>query len=111
MANPLRVAAIVTIYHPKSHADVIVTKFLKGASIDVDEVFRAIVYRKSDNQHHMVTLWFEDPDDPWVIDPTGAMTLGMPRMSDLPEWVPIKVFSEDLEYTVRDRAAAFAHTR
>ena len=34
MADHLRVAAIITIYHPKSHADVIVTKFLKGASID-----------------------------------------------------------------------------
>ena len=56
----------------------------------------------------MVTLWFETPDDPWVIDPTGAMTLGMPRMSELPEWEPIKVFSEDLEFTVRDRADALA---
>jgi|AP95_1055475.scaffolds.fasta_scaffold04877_4 hypothetical protein len=32
--DPLRVAAIITIYHPKSHADVIVTKFLKGGSTD-----------------------------------------------------------------------------
>lgn len=30
----LRVAAIITIYYPKSHADVIVTKFLKGWSTD-----------------------------------------------------------------------------
>ena len=34
MSDPLRVAAIVTIYHPKAHADVIVTKFLKGMSTD-----------------------------------------------------------------------------
>ncbi|MDA0337791.1 MAG: hypothetical protein O2782_21705 [bacterium] len=34
MSQPLRVAAICTIYHPKSHADVIVTKFLEGASTD-----------------------------------------------------------------------------
>ena len=34
MSDPLRVAAICTIYHPKSHADVIVTKFLKGGSTD-----------------------------------------------------------------------------
>lgn len=34
MVEKPRVAAIVTIYHPKSHADVIVTKFLKGASTD-----------------------------------------------------------------------------
>ena len=34
MTDRLRVAAIITIYQPKSHADVIITKFLKGASID-----------------------------------------------------------------------------
>lgn len=71
-----------------------------------DEVYRAVVYRKSDGQHHMVTLWFEDPDDPWVLDPTGAMTRGMPRMSDVPQWVPIKVFSEDRDFTVRTRPLA-----
>ncbi len=71
-----------------------------------DEVFRAIVYRRSDGQHHMVTLWFEEADDPWVIDPTGAMTLGMPRMSELREWVPLKVFSEQQDYTVRSGRVA-----
>jgi hypothetical protein len=69
------------------------------------EVFRAIVYRPADGQHHMVTLWFEDPEDPWVIDPTGAMTHGMPRMSQLPAWVPIKLFTDTVEYTVRPRDA------
>jgi hypothetical protein len=34
MTDRLRVAAIITIYHPKSHADVIVTKFMKGMSTD-----------------------------------------------------------------------------
>ena len=34
MPDRLRVAAIITIYHPKSHADVIVTKFLRGCSTD-----------------------------------------------------------------------------
>ena len=75
--------------------------FLRDLGFGPDEVFRAIVYRRSDGQHHMVTLWFEDPDDPWVIDPTGAMTLGMPRMSEVPGWVPLKVFSEDQDFTVR----------
>jgi predicted transglutaminase-like cysteine proteinase len=81
---------------------------LRDLGFSASEVYRAIVVRPSDGQHHMVTLWFESPEDPWVIDPTGAMTLGMPRMSDLPNWVPIKVFSESLEYTVRDRSAALA---
>ena len=77
---------------------------LRGLGFEASEVFRAIVYRSSDGQHHMVTLWFEDPSDPWVIDPTGAMTLGMPRMSELPGWVPIKLFSDTTEYTVSPEA-------
>lgn len=73
---------------------------LRDLGFREDEIFRSIVMRPSDGQHHMVTLWFEDPDDPWVIDPTGAMTLGMPRMSELPAWVPIKLFSETRDFTV-----------
>jgi hypothetical protein len=75
--------------------------FLRDLGFGEEEVFRAIVYRRSDGQHHMVTLWFEDPSDPWVIDPTGAMTLGMPRMSEVDGWAPLKVFSKDQDYTVR----------
>lgn len=77
-----------------------------------DEVYRAIVFRPGDGQHHMVTLWFESPGDPWVIDPTGAMTGGMPRMSEVPDWIPLKLFTESTEFTVRAspraRAAALA---
>ena len=57
--------------------------FLRELGFGEDEVYRGIVVRPEDGQHHMVTLWFEDPDDPWVIDPTGAMTSGMPRMSEI----------------------------
>jgi len=73
---------------------------LRELGFSDQEVFRSIVVRPSDGQHHMVTLWFEDPQDPWVIDPTGAMTTGMPRMSDVPSWVPLKVFTEHRDYTV-----------
>ncbi len=64
-------------------------------------VFRAILRHRRFERHHMVTLWFEAPDDPWVIDPTGAVTTRMRRMSEVSEWVPIKVFSDEVEYTVR----------
>jgi hypothetical protein len=73
---------------------------LRGLGFAEDEVYRAIVFRRSDGQHHMVTFWFEDADDPWVIDPTGAMTSGMPRMSELYGWEPIKVFSGDRDFDV-----------
>ena len=40
---------------------------------------------------------------------TGAMSPGMRRMSQVPGWVPLKVFSESTEYTVRrGRTAASA---
>jgi len=87
--------------------ELLVNQALRDLGFSDDEVFRAIVYRPRDGQHHMVTLWFEDPEDPWVIDPTGAMTSGMPRMSGVAGWVPLKVFSQDEEYTVRpDRSTA-----
>jgi predicted transglutaminase-like cysteine proteinase len=90
--------------------ELLVFHFLRDLGFPEDEVFRAIVVRRTDGQHHMVTLWFEDPDDPWVIDPTGAMTTGMPRMSEMPEWVPLKIFSDVADWSVRDgRYAAAPH--
>lgn len=80
--------------------ELLVYHFLRDLGFHSDEVYRAIVFRPEDGQHHMVTFWFEDPHDPWVIDPTGAMVSGMPRMSDVPGWVPLKVFSENEEFTV-----------
>jgi len=87
--------------------ELLVYHMLRDLGFPEDEVFRAIVFRPSDGQHHMVTLWFEQADDPWVIDPTGAMTSGMPRMSEVPEWTPLKVFSETEEFAVEKvRSAA-----
>ena len=83
--------------------------FLLELGFPEEEVFRAIVVRRSDGQHHMVTLWFENPEDPWVIDPTGAMTSGMPLMSDVPEWVPLKLFTAQSDFTVQDRMLLTAH--
>jgi len=77
--------------------------FLRDHGFPEDEVFRAVVFRPADGQHHMVTLWFENPQDPWVIDPTGAMTGGMPRMSERSDWVPLKLFTDTESYTVSPR--------
>ena len=88
--------------------ELLVYRMLREFGFGQDEVFRAIVVRPEDGQHHMVTLWFEDRGDPWVIDPTGAMTSGMPRMSEVPGWEPLKIFSEDERYTVEHRPLARA---
>ncbi|MCP3986729.1 MAG: hypothetical protein GY723_20280 [bacterium] len=81
--------------------ELLVYHALRDLGFGDDQVFRAVVYRPSDGQHHMVTFWFDQSDDPWVIDPTGAMTRGMPRMSEIPGWVPLKVFTEHAEWSVR----------
>ena len=86
--------------------ELLVYHFLRDLGFRDDEVYRAIVVRPSDGQHHMVTLWFESPDDPFVIDPTGAMTAGMPRLSEVSGWVPLKLFTETAEFTPQELAAS-----
>ena len=81
--------------------ELLVHQILLDLGFPATEVYRAVVHRASDDLYHMVTLWFEDPEDPWVIDPTGAMTSGLPRMSEIGGWVPLKLFSATEEYTVR----------
>jgi hypothetical protein len=85
--------------------ELLVYHLLRDMGFRDDEVARAIVLRPSDGQHHMVTLWFESAEDPWVIDPTGAMTSGMPRLSEVPGWVPLKLFTETAEFSPRPLAA------
>jgi predicted transglutaminase-like cysteine proteinase len=79
---------------------------LRALGFPSRELFRAILRHESRDVHHMVTLWFETPDDPWVIDPTAAVTAPLRRMSQIPHWVPVKVFSETAEYSVRGERPA-----
>lgn len=81
--------------------DLLTFVLLRRLGFKTSEIYRSILVEAKSGQHHMVTLWFEDRFDPWVIDPTGAMTSGMPRMSSMTEWVPLKLFSEDVEFSVR----------
>jgi len=74
---------------------------LLDLGFDKKKLFRAIMYRQSDGGHHMVNFWFEDRDDPWVIDPRGAVSDGMKRFSEIDGWIPIKMFNETEEFTVR----------
>lgn len=64
------------------------------------ELYRAIVRRDSDGANHMVTLWFEDPEDPWVVDVTGAMTKSLRRFSETSGFTPTRMFNDDESYAV-----------
>jgi len=81
--------------------ELLVFAALRKAGFDSAKVYRAIVVEGDTLQHHMVTLWFEDPRDPWVLDSTGAMTDSMVRMSEVPSWSALRVFTETKQFTVQ----------
>jgi len=78
--------------------DLIAYQMLREFGFPSDRVFRAVVQRDRDKANHMVTLWFQDPKDPWVLDATGAITFAMRRFSELEGWTPTKVFNEHIQY-------------
>jgi hypothetical protein len=88
--------------------DLIAYNLMRQLGFHEREIFRAVIRRDRDRENHMVTFWFEDPDDPWVIDVTGAMTMRMRRLSELPGWTPTVIFNEHEHYTVRRRAPRVA---
>lgn len=79
--------------------DLITYELMRQFGFPRDQLYRAVVRRDRDGANHMVTLWFEDPVDPWVIDATGAVTMKVRRFSDLPGWTPIKMFNEREQYS------------
>jgi hypothetical protein len=78
--------------------DLIAFQMLREFGFPQNRVFRGLIRRNRDQANHMVTLWFEDPKDPWVLDPTGAVTFQMRRFSELEGWTPTKVFNDRVQY-------------
>jgi hypothetical protein len=78
--------------------DLIAFQMLREFGFPQDRLFRAIVRRNRDQANHMVTLWFEDQSDPWVLDATGAVTFSMRRFSELEGWTPTKIFNDRAQY-------------
>jgi len=76
---------------------------LRDLGFPKDRVYRAVLKESRLARHHMVTLWFEDRNDPWVLDPTATITTRFVRLSEIGHWVPLKVFTETEEFTVRAR--------
>ena len=76
---------------------------LRDLGFPKDRVYRAILKDTRFGRHHMVTLWFEDGRDPWVLDPTATITTRFLRLSEIGGWVPLKLFSETQEFTVTAR--------
>ncbi len=81
-------------------------RLLRELGFEERDLYLAVVRRDSDALHHMVGLWFADGDDPWIIDPTGAMTTDLMRMSRVEGWEPLAVFSETEHYRALPQIAA-----
>lgn len=81
-------------------------RLLLEMGLSEDELFLAIVRRERDGLHHMVGLWFGDGEDPWIVDPTGAMTTEFVRMSSVGGWKPLAVFTETAHYRALPNVAS-----
>jgi hypothetical protein len=80
--------------------DLIAYQLLREFGFPEHEVYRAVIRRDHDGANHMVTFWFEDRRDPWVLDVTGAMSARMRRLSELPGWTPTILFNDTEQYDV-----------
>lgn len=73
---------------------------LRALGLPPESLFRAVIERPRDGVQHMVTLWFETPEDPLVIDPTGFATERMLPLSSLEGGTARAIFTEHAEYRV-----------
>ncbi len=80
--------------------DLIAYQLLIEFGFPRDRIYRAVIRRDRDRANHMVTLWFEDPQDPWVFDATGAISYELLRMSEIQGWTPTTMFNERHRYSV-----------
>jgi hypothetical protein len=86
--------------------DLIAYDLLLQFGFPPEELYRAVLRRERDGAHHMATLWFERPDDPWLIDATGAISRRMARLSNVRGWTPLRVFDERAQWAVEPLAPA-----
>ena len=89
--------------------DLIAYELLREFGFPENELYRAIVKRNRDGANHMVTLWFDNSADPWVVDATGAVSLKLRRFSKLPGWTPTALFNAREQFTPR-RLSELANT-
>jgi hypothetical protein len=86
--------------------DLIAYQLLREFGFPPEQLYRGILRRNRDNANHMVTLWFESPGDPWVLDATGAVAIEFHRVSELPGWTPTKLFNESTQWNVVEKTDA-----
>ncbi len=90
--------------------DLLTFALLRRLGFRTSEIYRSIVVERESGQHHMVTLWFDEQGrmDPFVLDPTGVVTQGMVRLSEIEGWEPIQLFDEREHFRVESSPSGSA---
>ena len=90
--------------------DLLTFVLLRRLGFKPSEIYRSIVVEAKSGQHHMVTLWFdkEGQMDPFLLDPTGVVSRGMVRLSEVDGWEPIQLFDEREHFRVETTPSAAA---
>jgi len=82
--------------------DLLTFVLLRRLGFKTSEIYRSILVEAKSGQHHMVTLWFDEAGrmDPFLLDPTGVISRGMVRLSEVDGWEPIQLFDEQDHFRV-----------
>ncbi|MBW2714022.1 MAG: hypothetical protein JRC77_09760 [Deltaproteobacteria bacterium] len=69
---------------------------------DRNKVYRAVVQRNSDGVNHMIVLWFQSENDPWVIDITRSTSGTVEPISKMHGWQPVAMFNREGIYNINE---------
>ena len=65
------------------------------------QIVETVVKNTQDGRRHLVTLWFDKKNDPWVLDATGTATRQMQRLSQLGSWTAVELASNTAHYRIQ----------
>jgi len=71
---------------------------------EADELYRGVLRQRNGDRYHVVTLWFEDRRDPWVLDASSVLSAELKRLSRVSSWQLIRVFNETKQFRAVPRA-------
>ena len=66
------------------------------------EIVETFVKNTQDGRRHLVTLWFDQKNDPWVLDATGTASRPMQRLSQLSNWTAVELASNTAHYRIQN---------
>lgn len=78
---------------------------MKEAGCPVGELSWIICLYTPNQTGHMVCAWWEDPDDPWVMDIPGV-ELSVWKLSERSDLRPLYAFNENSMFEIRQKGVS-----